>query len=97
MTTLSAPAGVIVPAVDDHVGVDVAGDRPHDARHGREPGAAGGEVAALARDDLAADSLDLVDLAVTLETRFGIVWPERAFDRVRSYGDLVRATRAMTA
>jgi acyl carrier protein len=43
------------------------------------------------RDDLAADSLDLVELAMALEAEFGIVMPERVLDRVRTYGDLVHA------
>src|SRR2546422_7286863 len=40
------------------------------------------------REDLAADSLDLVELAMALEAKFGIVVPERLLDRVRTYGDL---------
>jgi len=44
------------------------------------------------RDDLAADSLDLVELAMALEGEFAIVVPERIFDEVRTYSDLVRAT-----
>jgi acyl carrier protein len=44
------------------------------------------------RDDLAADSLDLVELAMALEAAFAIVVPQVIVDRVRSYGDLVRAT-----
>jgi acyl carrier protein len=44
------------------------------------------------RDDLAADSLDLVELALALEVKFGISVPERVLDWVRSYGDLVEAT-----
>jgi len=44
------------------------------------------------RDDLAADSLDLVELALALEGEFAIVVPERILDEVRTYGDLVRAT-----
>ncbi len=44
------------------------------------------------RDDLAADSLDLVELAVGLETEFAIAVPERILDGVRTYGDLVHAT-----
>jgi len=47
-------------------------------------------------DDLAADSLDLLELALALEAEFGIVVPERMLDRVRSYGDLVKATIAVT-
>ena len=44
------------------------------------------------RDDLAADSLDLVELALALEAKFGITVPDRVLDLVRSYGDLVEAT-----
>ena len=44
------------------------------------------------RDDLAADSLDLVELAMALEAEFAIAVPERILDRVRTYGDLVHAT-----
>ena len=44
------------------------------------------------REDLAADSLDLVELAVALEGEFGIVVPDRILDEVRTYSDLVRAT-----
>jgi len=44
------------------------------------------------RDDLAADSLDLVELALALEGEFAIVVPERVLDEVRTYGDLVNAT-----
>ena len=41
------------------------------------------------RDDLAADSLDLAELAVALEREFAIVVPEGVLDEVRTYGDLV--------
>ena len=44
------------------------------------------------RDDLAADSLDLVELAMALEAEFAIVVTEAILDRVRTYGDLVHAT-----
>ena len=44
------------------------------------------------RDDLAADSIDLVELAVAIEREFAIVVPERILDEVRTYGDLVQAT-----
>jgi acyl carrier protein len=40
-------------------------------------------------DDLAADSLDIVDLALAIENQFGVVVPETALDTVRTYGDLV--------
>jgi acyl carrier protein len=43
------------------------------------------------RDDLAADSLDLVELALALEGEFAIVVPERILDEVRTFGELVRA------
>ncbi len=42
-------------------------------------------------DDLAADSLDLLELTLALEAEFGIVVSESAIERVRTYGDL-RAT-----
>ena len=44
------------------------------------------------RDDLAADSLDLVGLAVAVEGEFAIVVPERILEQVRTYGDLVHTT-----
>src|SRR5439155_17374520 len=44
------------------------------------------------RDDLAADSLDLIELAMALEAEFAIVVPERILDQVRTYGDLVQTT-----
>jgi acyl carrier protein len=44
------------------------------------------------RDDLAADSLDLVELAMALEGEFAIAVPERILDEVRTYGDLVHTT-----
>jgi acyl carrier protein len=44
------------------------------------------------RDDLAADSLDLVELVLALEAKFGITVPDRVLDLVRSYGDLVETT-----
>src|SRR5258705_10891150 len=44
------------------------------------------------RDDLAADSLDLVELALALEAKFGISVSDRVLDLVRSYGDLVETT-----
>ena len=43
-------------------------------------------------DDLAADSLDLLELAVALEEDLGFTVPERVLSDVRTYGDLVRAT-----
>jgi acyl carrier protein len=41
-------------------------------------------------DDLAADSLDLMEVVVDLETVFGIVMAEREIDRVRTVSDLIR-------
>ena len=42
------------------------------------------------RDDLAVDSLDLVDLIIAIETKFMITVPNDTVDAVRSYDDLVR-------
>lgn len=44
------------------------------------------------RDDLAADSLDLLELALVVEHEFAIAIPDRLLDGVLSYGDLVDAT-----
>jgi acyl carrier protein len=44
------------------------------------------------RDELAMDSLDLLDLALGLEGEFGIAVPDRLLNAVRSYGDLVDTT-----
>ena len=44
------------------------------------------------RDDLAADSLDLVGLAMAIEGEFAIVVPERVLGEVRTYSDLVHVT-----
>ena len=41
------------------------------------------------RDDLAADSLDLLELTLLLEQEFGIALSDRAVDGMRSYGDVV--------
>lgn len=42
------------------------------------------------RDDLAVDSLDLVDLIVAIEAKFMIAVPQHTLDVVHSYDDLVR-------
>jgi len=40
-------------------------------------------------DDLAADSLDVLEVGLTLEADLGLAIPEKALSRVRTYGDLV--------
>ena len=45
-------------------------------------------------DDLAADSLDLVDLAIGLEDELGITVPESTIDELRTYGQLVDVAEA---
>src|SRR5438552_2383839 len=40
-------------------------------------------------DDLAADSLDLVELALALEARCGVAISDRRLETVRTYGDLL--------
>jgi acyl carrier protein len=47
-------------------------------------------------EDLAADSLDLVELALALEEEFGLTVPERTMAEVRTYGELVAATVTLT-
>ena len=46
-------------------------------------------------DDLAADSLDLLELALAIEHELGITIPERILEEVRTYGELVHATFAL--
>ena len=45
-------------------------------------------------DDLAADSLDLVELAIVIESTFEITLPRQRMDEVRSYRDLLDAVMA---
>jgi acyl carrier protein len=45
-------------------------------------------------DDLAADSLDLLELTLTLESELGVTISESALDDVRTFGDLVHAVDA---
>jgi len=47
-------------------------------------------------DDLAADSLDLVELAIALENEMGITIPEATIDEVRTFGDLLGSVHALT-
>lgn len=47
------------------------------------------------RDDLAADSLDLLEVSVALEDDLGVTLPERMLDDVRTVGELVAATVAI--
>ena len=57
-------------------------------------GVDGGELAARTSlaDDLAVDSLELVEVAVALEQEFQIVVSEQIVEGARTYGDLVHAT-----
>ena len=45
-------------------------------------------------DDLAADSLDLVELALVLEARCGVAVSDRRLETVRTYGDLLAVIAA---
>jgi len=46
-------------------------------------------------DDLAADSLDLAELALALEDAFGLRVPDEALAEVRTYGELVETMETM--
>ena len=41
------------------------------------------------RDDLSADSLDLIDLAMTLEDEFRKEVPDEALEKMKTVGDVV--------
>ncbi len=60
---------------------------------GIDPGEIGPEVSL--RDDLAADSLDLVEMVSALEDRLGVLVPDRVVERARTCGDLVDALVAL--
>jgi len=47
-------------------------------------------------DDLAADSLDLVELALALENELGVMVPESVIEHLRTYGDLVESLRVLS-
>ena len=46
-------------------------------------------------DDLGADEVDLLEIAVALEEEFGLVLPDAVLGRVRTYGDLSAALAAL--
>ncbi len=46
-------------------------------------------------EDLAADSLDLVEIALAIEGNLGVILPHQFLDRVRTCGDLVEETLAV--
>ena len=47
-------------------------------------------------DDLAADSLDLLELTLALETDLGIAIPESTLETIRTYGDLLDVVQALS-
>jgi acyl carrier protein len=46
-------------------------------------------------DDLAADSLDMLELALRLQASLGFTLPERVVSEVRTYGDLIATIGAL--
>ena len=42
------------------------------------------------KDDLGADSLDIVDLTMSLEDEFDLEIPDEAIENIRTVGDVVR-------
>jgi len=58
-------------------------------------GAADLQRSASLTDDLAADSLDLVEIALAIETNLGVVLPRHFLDEVRTCGELIDATVAL--
>ena len=41
-------------------------------------------------EDLGADSLDIVDIVMTLEEEYGVEVPDDAIENIRTVGDVVR-------
>jgi len=48
-------------------------------------------------DDLAVDSLDLIEIAIAVETEVGVSIAERWLERVRTYGDLAALVTMLAA
>ncbi len=42
------------------------------------------------QDDLGADSLDVVDLVMSIEDEFGIEIPDEAVENIKTVGDIVK-------
>ena len=47
------------------------------------------------KDDLGADSLDLVDLAISLEDEFEVEVPDNALEKFETVGDIVKFIEEM--
>ena len=47
------------------------------------------EVSALIQDDLGADSLDVVELLMTIEDEFSLEIPDEDIENIKTVGDLV--------
>ena len=46
-------------------------------------------------EDLNADSLDVIEISMNLEERFGISIPDEGWDRVRTVGDIYTAVGSL--
>jgi acyl carrier protein len=77
----------VPPAVEDTLRRVVA------ERLGVEPAELVADVSLI--DDLAADSLDLIDIALVVEAELGVAVPRGLFDEVRTWGELVDAVREL--
>jgi acyl carrier protein len=82
-----APLAPVPPAVEETLRRVVA------ERLGVEPADLGPHVSLV--DDLAADSLDLIDIALAVEAALGVAVPRGLFDEARTWGELVDAVRAL--
>jgi acyl carrier protein len=80
-----SPSAALVPSSDDVLALLRA---TMQAEFGLEPGAV--ELSKHLTDDLDLDSIDLVDLAVSLEEQSGIKLEEEELKSVRTVGDAVR-------
>jgi len=86
-TSEAAVLEAAVPAVEDTLRRVVA------ERLGVAPADLTSEVSLV--DDLAADSLDLIDIALAVEAELGVGVPRRFFDQGRTWGELVAAVAAL--
>lgn len=62
-------------------------------------GVDGGKVKANASliDDLGADSLDIVELVMTMEEEFGLEIPDEDAEKIKTVGDVIKYVESKTA
>lgn len=87
MTSQPKPIAAVPAAVEETL------RRVVSERLGVEPSELAAHVSLI--DDFAADSLDLIDIALAVEAELGVAVPRSLFEDVRTWGELVDAVREL--